>query len=73
MATELERMKTQLAALESAQLSNVQSIRWEDQQITYRSVEEMITAIQYLRRRIYQLENPHATRTRYSVARFTCR
>jgi hypothetical protein len=73
MANDLESLKIQLASLEQAQLSSVLSVRFEDQQVTYRSAEDMIKVIEYLRRRIYQLENPHAARTRYSVARFTCR
>lgn len=73
MATELETLKGQLQAMEAAQLSNVLSVRFEDQQVTYRSADDMIKMMEYLRRRISQLENPLANRTRYSVARFTCR
>jgi len=74
MATDnIEQLRIQLAALEAAQLSSVLSVRFEDQQVTYRTADDMIKVIEYLRRRIYQLENPHAARTRYSVARFTCR
>lgn len=73
MATELEKLKANLATLEASQMSNVLSVRFEDQQVTYRSVDEMIKAMEYMRRRIHQLENPLAAKTRFSVARFTCR
>lgn len=73
MATELELLRTQLAALDSKMPSDVQSVRFEDQQITYQTVKEQIEAREYLRRRIRELENAAAGRTRYSVARFSCR
>lgn len=73
MATELELLRTQLTTLEAAQVSNVQSVRFEDQQVTYKSADDMIKQMDYLRRRIAQLENAAANRSRFSVARFTCR
>lgn len=73
MATEIETLRGQLTSMESAQLSGVLSVRFEDQQVTYRSADDMIKMMEYLRRRIRELENASANRSRYSVARFSCR
>lgn len=72
MATELERLKAQLAAMQALPLG-VLSVRFEDQQVTYSSADDLIKAMEYLRKKISQIENPGAPRARVALADFRCR
>lgn len=72
--TELERLKNQLAAIEGKPFSGVQSVRMGNDQVTYRTADEMIKLMEYMRSRIAELESGSlAGPVRYSLARFVCR
>lgn len=72
--TELERMKSQLSSMEGKPFSGVQSVRFGDEQVTYRTADELIKLMEYMRARIAELESAGTPRSvRYSLARFVCR
>ncbi len=75
MSTELETLQRQLTALNAAKLSNVQSVRFGETQVTFRTAADMIEQITYVERRIAELKRVRsgASRHGFSAARFTGR
>lgn len=72
MTTEVEQLKAQLSKLESRPFTGAQTVRFGDQQVTYRSAEDLIKLMDYLRRRIDELQVPTASRVSFALADFRC-
>lgn len=73
MTQTLDDMRLQLAELERRAAGAVSSVRTPEQQVTYRTTDEMIKAMNYLRARIAELECPEASSFRPALARFVCK
>lgn len=72
MTTEVDLLKAQLARLQSRPFSGAETVRFGDQSVTYRSVDDMIKLMDYLRRRIDELQVPTASRVSVALADFRC-
>lgn len=74
MQLNAEQIQAQINALECAMGRNVLSVQFADERVQYRSVQEMIAQLEYLRGRLTKIQQPAGQSSlRYSLARFNCR